>query len=102
MKTQLQIKWLLLSTIFLIGGGACSDDETYEFEGKGLILSAESNICMDYTHILNMENKTLPLKLNKKDGKTYVGKYVVVYGHYIPPIECDSVVVVEKIRELKK
>ena len=108
MKTRLQIKWLLLSTIFLIGGGACSDDETYEFEGKGLILSAESNICMDYTHILDMGKTHQVVSLdnvNYRSGEIdiYVNKCVAVYGHYINAVEsdCPRVVLVEKIRELK-
>ena len=41
MKTRLQIKWLLLSTILLIGGGACSDDEVNW--KKGIIGSTFNN-----------------------------------------------------------
>lgn len=111
MNTRLQIKWLLpvlLLMIVWIGGGGCSNDETYEFEGKGLLLEAEPSICMDYTHILDMGKTHQVVSLdnvNYRSGEIdiYVNKCVAVYGHYINAVEsdCPRVVLVEKIRELK-
>lgn len=101
--------WPLLFVILLVGGISCSDDDkVYEFEGKGIVISAGFNICMDYTHILDMGEQAQVISLDKVgylsgEVDVYVNKCVAVYGHYVEPAEsgCSRVVIVEKIRELK-
>lgn len=104
-------QWLLplLFVALVVLETACSkDDKVYEFEGKGIVLSADFNFCMDYTHVLDMGEQAQVISLSKVgylsgEVDIYVNKCVVVYGHYVEPVEssCSRVVVVEKIRELK-
>ena len=101
--------WPLLLVALLVGGTACSDDDkVYEFEGKGIVISAGFNTCMDYTHILDMGEQAQVISLHEVgylsgEVDIYANKCVAIYGHYVEPVEsgCSRVVIVEKIRELK-